>query len=206
MTGDAAHWDDRYRTIGSQQVSWYQPTPHRSVHFIEEVLGTPRQAPIVDVGGGASRLVDALLDDGYRDVTVVDLSQAALDEAQTRVGDHEGASLAWIQADLRTWTPERPYGLWHDRAVYHFLTEPADQQRYWQLVRDHVVPGGHVVIATFAEDGPTMCSGLPVSRYSTEELLAAMGAGFTPVTSQRELHITPSGGEQAFTWVVARRD
>ena len=197
------HWDGRYRDIGSTAVSWFQPRPERSLHFIEDVLKTPLAAAIVDVGGGASSRVDHLLADGYRDHPVVDLSRLALDEAAQRVG--VGAQVDWIQADVRTWQAPRVFDLWHDRAVFHFLTEPADQQHYWTNVREHLAPGGYVVVATFAEDGPTMCSGLPVARYSADELLAAMGDGFDSVTSEREVHVTPSGGEQQFTWLVARR-
>lgn len=205
------HWDDRYRTVGSTQVSWYQPRPETSLRMIQSVIGAPVDAAIVDVGGGASTLVDALVSDGHRDVTVVDISAQALQESAVRLAleasDPEAghATVHWIQADIREWEPEAMYDLWHDRAVYHFLTEPTDQQHYWSVVRDHVRVGGHVVMATFAEDGPTMCSGLPVQRYSAEELLEAMGEGFALVASAREMHRTPSGGEQAFTWVVARR-
>lgn len=205
------HWDDRYRTVGSTQVSWYQPRPETSLRMIQSVIGAPADAAIVDVGGGASTLVDALVSDGHRDVTVVDISAQALQESAVRLAleasDPEvgHATVHWIQADIREWEPEAMYDLWHDRAVYHFLTEPTDQQHYWNVVRDHVRVGGHVVVATFAEDGPTMCSGLPVQRYSAEELLEAMGGGFALVASAREMHRTPSGGEQAFTWVVARR-
>lgn len=205
------HWDDRYRTVGSTQVSWYQPRPETSLRMIQSVIGAPADAAIVDVGGGASTLVDALVSDGHRDVTVVDISAQALQESAVRLAleasDPEAghATVHWIQADIREWEPEAMYDLWHDRAVYHFLTERTDQQHYWNVVRDHVRVGGHVVMATFAEDGPTMCSGLPVQRYSAEELLEAMGEGFALVASAREMHRTPSGGEQAFTWVVARR-
>lgn len=206
-----AHWDDRYRTVGSTQVSWFQPRPETSIRMIEDVVGAPVDAAIIDVGGGASTLVDALVASGHRDVTVVDISVEALQESAVRLASEADdpqishATVHWIQADVRAWEPEAIYDLWHDRAVYHFLVEPADQQQYWQVVRDHVRVGGHVVMATFAEDGPTMCSGLPVQRYSAAELLAAMGEGFALVTSEREIHRTPTGGEQSFTWVVARR-
>lgn len=197
----AAHWDDRYRTVGSTQVSWFQAEPTRSLELIDG-LELPKDAPIVDVGGGASLLVDRLVDRGFTDITVVDLSQAALDEANGRLS---GSTVAWVQADVRAWVPSTDFVLWHDRAVYHFLTDSTDQQRYWQTVRDHVPPGGHVVIATFAEDGPEQCSGLPVQRYSARQLQESAGAGFDLVRSEREVHVTPSGGEQAFTWLVLRR-
>ena len=201
MSVDAAYWDDRYRTIGHANVSWFQQRPGMSLRLIERV-DPPKEARIVDVGGGASSLVDCLVDDGFTHLTVVDLSQAALDEASARIS---GNAVEWIQADIRTWRPAQDFDIWHDRAAYHFLTDPGDQQRYWRMVRDHLVPGGHLVIATFADDGPLQCSGLDVARYSPEQLIAAMGEGFTPVTTEHESHHTPSGGEQPFTWVLARR-
>lgn len=201
MPGDAVYWDDRYRTVGHANTSWFQHRPETSRRLIERV-NPPKTARIVDVGGGASALVDCLLDDGFTDITVVDLSQAALDEASARI---PGNTVTWIQADVREWQPSSDFDLWHDRAAYHFLTDEADQARYWRMVRDHLVPGGHLVIATFAEDGPLKCSGLDVCRYSPEALIAAMGEGFTPIATERELHRTPSGGEQPFTWVLARR-
>lgn len=205
------HWDDRYRTVGSTQVSWFQPRPAMSMRMVEDVIDAAKDAAVVDVGGGAARFVDALVDDGFRDVTVVDISAEALQESAVRLAleagdpEHSSATIHWIQADLRAWEPEAIYDVWHDRAVYHFLTDPADQQHYWSIVRDHVRVGGHVIMATFAEDGPTMCSGLPVQRYSSDELIQAMGEGFAPTHVEREVHRTPSGGDQAFTWVVARR-
>lgn len=216
MTGadpvsSSEHWDDRYRTIGSTQVSWYQPRPQTSIRLIRTLVGAPADAAIVDVGGGASTLVDELVADGYRDVTVVDISAQALLESSVRLASEASdpqlghATVHWIQADVREWEPEAIYEVWHDRAVYHFLVEPVDQRKYWNIVRDHLRVGGHVVMATFAEDGPTMCSGLPVQRYSASELQDAMGEGFALVASEREVHRTPSGGEQVFTWVVARR-
>lgn len=113
--------------------------------------------------------------------------------------------MTWVRSDVRDWQPSRSYDLWHDRAAYHFLIEPGDQEQYWHNVRAHVEPGGYVIVATFAEDGPQMCSGLPVRRYGHDELRAAMGSGFTVVASERESHVTPNGGEQLFIWLVATR-
>lgn len=201
MPGDAVYWDDRYRTIGHANTSWYQHRPLLSLRLIAE-LDVDRGAAVVDVGGGASALVDCLVDDGFSDVTVVDLSQAALDEARARIPEGHAE---WIQADVREWIPTRAYDLWHDRAAYHFLTDEGEQQRYWQLVRDHLSPGGHVIIATFALQGPASCSGLPVQRYGADGLFAAMGHGFRFVRAEEELHHTPGGADQPFTWVVASR-
>lgn len=198
--GTAEYWDKRYVDIGDTNVSWFQGTPESSLALIQEVAAAP--ASVADVGGGASRLVDHLLERGYHDITVVDLSQEALASSLERVGD---APVTWIQSDVREWQPARTFDVWHDRAAYHFLTDPDDQQAYWALVRESVPHGGHVVIATFAEDGPEFCSGLPVQRYSADELAQAMGEGFTVLRTQREEHVTPTGGTQSFIWLVAER-
>ena len=198
MTAD--HWDSRYADIGDTAVSWFQPIPQVSLDLIASISGPVDS--VVDVGGGASRLVDHLLAKGYHDLTVVDLSQESLGASRARVGQ---APVHWVQTDIRDWQPDRTFHVWHDRAAYHFLTDVQDQQRYWTLVRESLPVGGHVVVATFADDGPEMCSGLPVQRYSEQDLAAAMGESFTPVATQREEHVTPSGGTQSFVWVVARR-
>lgn len=198
MTAD--HWDSRYADIGDTAVSWFQPIPQVSLDLIASISGPVDS--VVDVGGGASRLVDHLLAKGYHDLTVVDLSQESLSASRERVGQ---APVHWVQTDIRDWQPDRTFHVWHDRAAYHFLTDVQDQQRYWTLVRESLPVGGHVVVATFADDGPEMCSGLPVQRYSEQDLVAAMGESFTPVATQREEHVTPSGGTQSFVWVVARR-
>jgi SAM-dependent methyltransferase len=198
--GTAEYWDQRYSAVADTDVSWFQSEPLISLDLIGRVAGPT--ASVVDVGGGASRLVDHLLELGFRDVTVLDLSQEALRTSRDRVGE---APVSWVAQDIREWQPARTFDVWHDRAAYHFLTDQDDQRRYWYLVRDSVVPGGHVLIATFAEDGPTMCSGLPVKRYSADELKAAMGAGFTVIETRREQHVTPSGGTQSFQWTLAQR-
>ena len=195
----AEHWDSRYADIGDTAVSWFQPIPQVSLDLISSISGPVDS--VVDVGGGASRLVDHLLAKGYHDLTVVDLSQESLGASRARVGQ---APVHWVQTDVRDWQPDRTFHVWHDRAAYHFLTDVQDQQRYWTLVRESLPVGGHVVVATFADDGPEMCSGLPVQRYTEQDLVAAMGESFTPVATQREEHVTPSGGTQSFVWVVAR--
>jgi SAM-dependent methyltransferase len=198
--GTAEYWDQRYAAVGDTDVSWFQAEPVISLELIGRVAGPT--ASVVDVGGGASRLVDHLLELGFRDVTVVDLSQDALRSSRDRVGE---APVSWVAQDIREWQPARTFDVWHDRAAYHFLTDQDDQQRYWHLVRDSVVAGGHVIIATFAEDGPAVCSGLPVTRYSHDELRDAMGAGFNVVETRSEQHVTPSGGTQSFQWTLAQR-
>ncbi|MDP1877823.1 MAG: class I SAM-dependent methyltransferase [Actinomycetota bacterium] len=200
VDGPAEHWDGRYSAIGDTAVAWFEADPATSLELISSVAGP--EASVVDVGGGASRLVDRLLERGHRDITVVDLSQQALASSVERVGS---APVDWLAVDVRDWQPLRTFDVWHDRAAYHFLTDPADQERYWDLAHQAVADGGHVVIATFAEDGPEQCSGLPVARYSAASLAAAMGERFAVVASRRQEHVTPSGATQVFTWAVATR-
>ncbi len=201
MPGDAVYWDDRYRTIGHANASWYQHRPILSLRLIEE-LEVGEDAAIVDVGGGASALVECLIDDGYIDLTVVDISADALEQARAQIPH---SHVEWVHADVRIWQPTRVYEVWHDRATYHFLTDAADQARYWQTAREHVHAGGFVIVAVFAEDGPTECSELPVKRSTVAELVAAMGEGFDVVKSEDEFHLTPGGAVQPFHWVVAKR-
>ncbi len=198
-----AHWEQVYRTKGPDQVSWFQAEARLSRVLIERAA-PDRAARIIDIGAGASTLVDGLLASGYRHITVVDLSSTALFLAQQRLGG-AAASVIWRAADVLTAAfPAAAFDVWHDRAVFHFLTDAADRARYVAQVRAAVRPGGHVIVATFAEDGPTRCSGLDVARYSADALHAEFGAGFVVLESQRELHTTPSGSEQAFTYCVCR--
>ena len=196
----AQYWDNRYATIGGNAVSWFQGSPETSLRLIGEVSAN---AAIVDVGGGASGLAGALQRAGHTDITVVDLSAEAIEQGLERTVDP--ALINTVVSDVRLWQPNMQFQVWHDRAAYHFLTDPRDQQSYWDLVRAFVPVGGRVVISTFAEDGPEMCSGLPVTRYSPEELTAAMGAGFAVTHTEREIHVTPAGAEQRFIWLVAKR-
>jgi len=195
------HWNERYATVGADRVSWHQPTATLSLELVEG-LALPRETPVLDVGGGASRFVDGLVSGGWTDVTVLDVSGAALAAARVRLGDSAGVH--WVEHDLLSWQPPRRYGLWHDRAVFHFLLEHDDRARYLALLRTSLLPGAHLVMGTFAEDGPEYCSGLPVARYSAGSLALALGAGVHVVRTGREVHVTPSGAEQPFTWLVAR--
>ena len=206
-TSREQHWQEVYSTKGEDEVSWFQDRPQTSLDLIAQT-GLTTKASLIDIGGGASRLVDALLDAGWRDIAVLDIAAAALAKARERLGPRgAGAdwSVDWIVADITSWRPQRRYDLWHDRAVFHFLTADADRQRYVEQVRRAVRPGGLVIVATFAEDGPTRCSGLDVARYSPTQLHAEFGAPFALVESHRELHTTPSGATQAFTYCVCRR-
>lgn len=198
-----SHWETVYRTKAAEEVSWYQPSAARSLALIRHVA-PQLDAPIIDVGGGASVLVDGLLGAGYRDVTVLDLSTQALDAARQRLGPL-AAGVSWRDADIRTVElPAAHYGVWHDRAVFHFLTDPADRAAYVARVQSAVRVGGHVIVATFAEDGPTRCSGLPVMPYSAEGLHDAFGPAFELLASEREKHITPTGGLQTFVYCLCR--
>lgn len=199
--GRARHWDGTYRDRGATGVSWYQSDPAVSLELIA-ALGLERDAPIVDVGGGASVLTDRLLASGFSDLTVLDVSQVALDNSRGRLPAE--APVERLCQDVLGWNPSRRFGLWHDRAVFHFLTDDDDRDRYRVVLREALLPGGAVIIATFAPDGPTHCSGLPVCRYGPADLAAVLGDGFEVEATLREEHTTPTGAVQPFTWLAAR--
>jgi SAM-dependent methyltransferase len=196
------HWDEAYWQ-GEQRVSWHQS---KAVTSMELILAADlaMEARIIDIGGGASVLVDQLVDHRFINVTVLDVSPVALDIARRRLGVMSD-SVKWIEADLLEWRPAGTYDLWHDRAMLHFLTDERDRARYRRLLDDAVAPGGCVVIGTFAEDGPERCSGLPVRRYSLADQAALLGDAYAIIETRREVHNTPSGGEQPFNWTLARR-
>jgi 2-polyprenyl-3-methyl-5-hydroxy-6-metoxy-1,4-benzoquinol methylase len=197
------HWERVYSIKAAEAVSWYQEHAERSLRLIE-ATGVPHEASIIDVGGGASTLVDDLLAKGYRSITVLDLSAAALNAAQKRLAAH-ARSVAWLEADVtKAELPLHAYSVWHDRAVFHFLTDPEDRRTYVEAVLRSVKHGGHVIVATFAEDGPLQCSGLPVMRYSATQLQAEFGAAFTLISHERESHHTPFGTTQQFTYCYFR--
>ncbi len=184
-------------------MSWYQPELTLSLGLIRRAA-PDTSAAIIDVGGGASTLVDGLLAAGYHRLTVLDLSGLALAAARVRLGAAV-APVTWLESDVLE-TPFRAgeFDLWHDRAVFHFLTRPSDRRRYVAQARHAVLPGGHVLIATFAPDGPARCSGLDVARYAPEELQAELGAWFRLLSSHREEHHTPDGRTQAFSYCLFR--
>jgi SAM-dependent methyltransferase len=199
------HWETVYETRPVDGVSWFQPHAERSLSLIRQA-GVPVSGRVIDIGGGASTLVDDLLDQNYRNLTVLDLSGAALAAARKRLGPL-AEKVHWIEADItRCELPENAFDLWHDRAVFHFLTEPSARAAYVQTVLRAVKPGGHVIVATFAEDGPTRCSGLPVARYRPDELHAEFGAPFTLLRHEKESHRTPSGAVQSFLYCFCRRN
>jgi SAM-dependent methyltransferase len=198
------HWETVYTTKATTGVSWYAPHLDRSLELIIEAAPSPA-ARIIDVGGGASTLADDLLGRGYRALTVLDLSPAALAAARARLGDR-AAAVTWLAGDVTTAPlPEAGYDVWHDRAVFHFLTDPEARRRYVAQALRAVVPGGHVIVATFGPDGPTRCSGLDVVRYDADGLHAEFGARFTKLGSRRDLHVTPWGTEQEFVYCYCLR-
>ncbi len=202
------HWEDVYTHKASDSVSWFQPHAEKSLKLIES-FGVPKSANIIDVGGGASMLVDDLLGEGYRNVSVLDLSAAALNVAQNRLGE-EAKKVRWLETDatridLPKFNLEHRVDVWHDRAVFHFLTQEEDRQRYVDTVLKAVKPGGFVLIATFAEDGPKECSGLPVQRYSADGIHDEFGSPFEMLGSLKESHLTPFGSEQQFVYCYCRK-
>jgi 2-polyprenyl-3-methyl-5-hydroxy-6-metoxy-1,4-benzoquinol methylase len=197
------HWENVYRTKGEREVSWFQETPALSLELIRST-GATRLSSIVDIGGGASRLVDAMVGEGYEAVTVLDLSESALATAQARLGQ-AAAAVTWIVADVVGWQPRQRYDVWHDRAAFHFLTEAADRSAYVACLRAALRPGGHTIIATFALDGPERCSGLPVVRYDAASLGEVLGDAFTLTETRRHDHHTPMGSTQRFQFSVFRR-
>jgi SAM-dependent methyltransferase len=198
------HWDTVYRTKRPNDVSWYQPDPAISLAFIRRTV-PDLAASIIDVGGGTSMLADRLLQLGYTDLTVLDISDAALELARARLGE-TASRVHWIAGDvLSAPLPDGGFDLWHDRAVFHFLIADMERSAYIARVQHALRPNGAVVIATFAEDGPTRCSGLPVARYSADTLHAEFGRGFQLLDSAREQHVTPAGVTQSFVYCVFRR-
>jgi SAM-dependent methyltransferase len=199
----AEHWEHVYQTKGPDQVSWFQAEARLSRQLIES-FAPARSSAIIDIGAGASTLVDGLLDTGYTALSVVDLSPAALAVARARIGAR-AHRVEWLAADvLEAPLPAQTFDVWHDRAVFHFLTADTDRRSYVEQVHRAMRPGGLVIVATFAEDGPLRCSGLDVARYSPTQLHAEFGAPFTLLESHRELHTTPSGATQAFTYCACR--
>ena len=197
------HWEHIYESRAPTQVSWYQEHARFSLEYIRKT-GIQKTDAIIDVGGGASRLVDDLVADGYRQISVLDISAAALQLARKRLGTY-AAAVTWMEADItQADLPAQAYDLWHDRAVFHFLTQAIDRQRYIETVRHAVRVGGHIILATFAPDGPERCSGLDVVRYSPESLHHEFGADFEMVDSTRETHHTPFGTEQTFIYCYCR--
>lgn len=199
-----SHWENVYTTKGETEVSWFQENPAPSLELIA-LAGLSEGASIIDIGGGASRLVDALVERNIGQITVLDLSAAALEAAKKRLGG-KAAEVRWVAADITTWEPTQTYDLWHDRAAFHFLTDPADQSAYLERLKKAVKRGGHVVIGTFALDGPERCSGLQIVRHDAASLSAILGADFKLIDARRHDHATPWGAVQRFQFSTFRRN
>jgi len=198
VTDDAAHWTGVYTRKNPEQVSWYQPEPTRSLALIESTR-LPRDAAILDVGGGTSSLAARLLANGYTDVTVLDITTAALDHAREHAAGVSD-SITWIEADVRTHEFARSYDLWHDRAVFHFMVTPHDRDAYLEVLRRTLRPDGHLILATFGPEGPQQCSGLPTARYDAPSLMRLLDADFSHIWSGLETHRTPAGADQQFLY------
>jgi len=196
----SARWDEVYATRAPTSLSWYQREPMVSLRLVETHASVT--SAIVDVGAGASRLLERLAERGFLDLTAVDLSREALDQIATH---DEMGFVTLVEGDVLAWRPERHFDLWHDRALFHFLVLPGDRRRYAEVAARVLRPGAVAVIGAFAPDGPTQCSGLAVARYGAGELAEAFGEAFVLESSEREVHVTPAGVEQPFTWAVLRR-
>lgn len=196
------HWERIYRSKRAGERTWFQPRPETSLELLE-LAGCGPFSRIIDVGGGTAHLVDALVAKGYRHVSVLDISRSALDEAKARLGTR-GTKVRWIEADITSTSIDDTFDLWHDRAVFHFLTEKSDRDAYVRTLMACLVEDGHAIVATFAKDGPVRCSGLPVVRYSPSALLAELGEGFELVEARSELHRTPAGRDQNFNYCLFR--
>lgn len=192
-----AHWDQVYRDKNPDDVSWYQRRPEISLSLIRRG-GLAPDVPIIDVGGGASTLVDCLLADGYRHLSVLDISARALAHARGRLP--ADAPVTWLATDVTRFRPRARYGLWHDRAAFHFLTDPALQARYLGVLRQALAPGGQLILAAFAKDGPLRCSGLEVAQQDAQSLGLLLGHRFRLLEETDEWHVTPWGARQHFAW------
>jgi SAM-dependent methyltransferase len=196
------HWTRVYEDKAPDAVSWYQAEPAPSLRALDR-CGVGPASSIVDVGGGASNLVDALLERGWRDITVLDIAAPALEAAKARLGAR-AEEVHWEVVDITNWRPGRQFDVWHDRAVFHFLTEPAQREAYRRALLSGLAKGGLLIMATFALDGPEECSGLPVQRYSPETLASELSDRFEPIEAWREAHRTPWGTTQFFNWCAFR--
>jgi len=200
-----AHWETAYQTKSDQQVSWFREHLDNSLRMI---LNTKvgKGAAIIDVGGGSSTLADDLLENGFADVSVLDISAAALQKSKERLGSSRAGQIEWIEADItKVSLPENRYDVWHDRAVFHFLTDAEDRRKYVELVMRSLKPGGHIIVASFGENGPNKCSGLDVVRYSPETMHDEFGSSVKLVKSLNETHETPFGTTQEFVYCYCRK-
>ena len=202
-TAATDHWQRAYADRPSDSLSWTEAVPSISLELIEEAE-LPREAAIVDMGGGASRLAGELVGRGYSDVTVADISSTGMEQAKSALGE-DAARVRWVVADARDHSFDRRFDLWHDRAVFHFMVEEGDRRGYLDVLNQSLKPGGHLVLATFGPQGPTECSGLPVRRYDDVEIADLLGDEYEPLSCRRQEHLTPVGNPQQFVYVHLRR-
>jgi trans-aconitate methyltransferase len=198
-----SHWESVYSSKSAQETSWYQLEPRISLDWIEKT-GVDKGQAIIDVGGGASVLVDFLLNQGYSDLTVMDISAAALKQARQRL-DQKASAVDWIEADVTEFVPRKSFDVWHDRAVFHFLTEKKDRTRYLHALNEALKPGGWVIMAAFAPDGPEKCSGLQIVRYDAAKLGKELGGKYRLERQEKEMHVTPAGHHQSFGFYCFRK-
>lgn len=197
------HWENVYKVKSPLEVSWYQSKPLISLAIINS-LPLERNGNLIDVGGGASTLVDCLLDEGFNNITVLDLSSIALDKARERLGNRSNL-VTWESEDVTNFFPEKTYSLWHDRAVFHFLTEKCDREKYKACMESSVKVGGHLIIAAFSVGGPTKCSGLDIVQYDSGKIQAELGHNFKLIDEKSETHFTPAGKEQLFSYFIFQK-
>jgi SAM-dependent methyltransferase len=206
MAGGQDHWDGVYGARSEDELTWFEATPSISLGLVKTYL-EPDDA-FIDIGAGASRLVDALLGEGLGPLTILDLSGSAFDLIKQRLG-LRGDDVVWIKANVTCWLPDRSYAVWHDRAVFHFLTKDEDRAAYVRAMSEALRPGGIAIISTFADDGPEMCSGLPVVRYAPEDLAREfdrlLPGQFETIDARRHMHVTPKGNQQNFQYSVFRK-
>lgn len=201
-----AHWEQIYQTKAANNVSWYQQKPELSLSFLQKT-DVSANAHIIDVGAGASTLADHLLALGFHNLTLLDISKEALQIIRNRLSTEQAGRIDWLVGDItEIHLPQQTYDLWHDRAVFHFLIDPAQRRRYFEQVERALKPGGHLILTTLASDGPSQCSGLDVMRYDAASLHREFGAAFQLVESSRETHMTPWSREQRFIYCWFRRD
>lgn len=203
MTDRKKHWENVYSNNSPERVSWYQEDPVLSLQLIR-CTGLAHDAAMIDVGGGASVLVDSLCDEGYTNIAVLDVSANALAVARDRLAD-TGCKVNWYEQDVTCFSSSQQFSLWHDRAVFHFLTDQADREQYVRVLEQSLLPGGDLIMMAFAIGGPSKCSGLEIVQYDADKLAAELGQGFDLVKSGHETHLTPAGNEQKFAYFHFKR-
>jgi len=198
------HWEEIYENKPLESVSWYQPTPEVSLHFINQ-SGLPKKAKIIDIGGGDSFLVDFLLKAGFEDITVLDISSTAIERAKKRLGD-QATKVKWIVSDILDFVPDTPYDFWHDRATFHFLTARQEIERYIEIADQAIAAGGILVVGTFSEQGPTKCSGITIKQYSAQSISDLFQTYFRKIECIDIDHITPFDTKQRFVFCSFRKE